>query len=97
MSEKHEHKSGGNAFMWGMIIGGLLVYLLTSKRGKKILQQLSEVGLEALENISNVEETDEYVDEDTEEESPETVEEVSTNGNGDNRPRRFFKGIKKRV
>lgn len=97
MSEKHENKSGGNAFMWGLIIGGLLVYLLTTKRGKKILQQLSEVGLEVLENISSVEDTDEYVDEDIDEVPDENTEATSANGNGDSQPRRFFKGVKKRV
>lgn len=97
MSERNEHKSGSNAFLWGLIIGGLLVYLFTTKRGKKILKQLSEVGLEALDNISNVEGTDEYVDEDMEEVPNETPEETSTNENGDSRPRRFFKGVKRRV
>lgn len=97
MSERNEHKPGNNAFMWGLIIGGLLVYLFTTKRGKKILKQLSEVGLEALDNISNVEETDEYVDEDIEDVPEETSEAVSGNGNDDSHPRRFFKGVKRRV
>ncbi len=96
MSEKNEHrKSSSNAFLWGMIIGGIIVYLFTTKRGKRILKQLSEMGFETLENISEFEGADEYTNEETDE-VEENQEELHENGNGHSPRKRFFKGIKKR-
>jgi hypothetical protein len=50
------HKTSGDNFLLGLILGGLLTALFTTKRGREILHELSEKGLDALEDIEkNVE------------------------------------------
>jgi len=95
MNEKN-HKSS-NGFLFGMILGGGLVFLLGTKKGRKILKELSEKGLDALENLSDLE----YVTDDLEE---ELDSEGDGNLNGEaksveSKPtmRRFFKGAKRRA
>ena len=51
---KNEHPKnhhGGSAFLWGLIIGALLASLLTTKRGRRILRELSEVAMDLIENF----------------------------------------------
>ena len=50
METKHD-KHGGNAFLWGLIIGALLTTLLTTKRGRQILGELTNLGLELFEDF----------------------------------------------
>ncbi len=50
--ETNKHgKSGGSAFFWGLIIGGLLATLLTTKRGRQILREVVNLGLELFEDF----------------------------------------------
>ena len=50
METKHD-KHGGNAFFWGLIIGAFLATLLTTKRGRQILRELTNLGLELFEDF----------------------------------------------
>ncbi|MBI4092015.1 MAG: hypothetical protein HY427_02315 [Candidatus Levybacteria bacterium] len=50
METKHG-KHGGNAFFWGLAIGALLATLLTTKRGRQILRELTDLGLELFEDF----------------------------------------------
>ncbi|OGH21309.1 MAG: hypothetical protein A2958_00725 [Candidatus Levybacteria bacterium RIFCSPLOWO2_01_FULL_38_13] len=91
-------------FLWGAIIGGGLVFFLTTKKGKKLLKTISENGLE---NLTEMLADDDLEYEETIEEIPEepriAQKETSSNGNGvpksnsENEPvktkpaRRFFK------
>lgn len=50
METKHD-KHSGNAFLWGLIIGALLVTLLTTKRGRQILRELTNLALELFEDF----------------------------------------------
>lgn len=97
------HKGGGNAFFLGMIVGGALVFLLGTKKGRKILKHLSENGLEVLENLENIEGVDEYEQDAGEKDAAqeaanpgEPKAETDDNGNGSSLGKRFFKGIKKK-
>ncbi len=50
-------KSGGgfmSGFVWGAIIGGGIVYLLSTKKGKKILKAITEGGLEGVEELEDI-------------------------------------------
>ncbi|OGH16442.1 MAG: hypothetical protein A3C30_04600 [Candidatus Levybacteria bacterium RIFCSPHIGHO2_02_FULL_40_18] len=47
-----ERGRGGNAFLWGLIIGALLTTLLTTKRGRLILRELTNLGLELFEDFA---------------------------------------------
>lgn len=52
--KKASHHSNG--FVWGMIIGGGLMYLLSTPNGRKILQEISEGGIEKIEEFIDMEE-----------------------------------------
>lgn len=61
MANNHEsHHCGGSKFMtglmWGAIIGGGLVFLLGTPKGKKIIKALSEEGLVLSELLGDDEE-----------------------------------------
>lgn len=43
--EKHHHSSG-NGFMLGVIVGVLLTLLFTTKRGREILKEMTDKGIE---------------------------------------------------
>jgi gas vesicle protein len=43
-----------NGFMWGAILAGGLVYLLTTKKGKKLLQAITEEGAEGVGDIEQL-------------------------------------------
>ncbi|MBI2031472.1 MAG: hypothetical protein HYT08_02545 [Candidatus Levybacteria bacterium] len=78
------NNSGGSrffdGFLWGLIIGGGLMFLLGTKKGKKFLKMISEEGIG---NISEL--LKEQADEEEEyEEEPE--EEVVSSGNGTSNP-----------
>lgn len=52
MENKHEKRQGGgSAFFWGLVIGALLATLLTTKKGRLILRELVNLGLELIEDI----------------------------------------------
>lgn len=80
--------SFSNGFLLGLIIGGAAVFLLGTKRGKKILKSVSEEGLEGLTEI--IEEASTRMEE---EEEPEPAQEFpKSNGNGSTPvKRRFFR------
>jgi len=50
--EKNKHGNHqGSAFFWGLIIGALLATLITTKRGRLVLRELIDLGLELIENF----------------------------------------------
>ncbi len=52
MTETNKHgKGGSSAFFWGLIIGALLATLLTTKKGRQILHDIIELGLELIEEF----------------------------------------------
>lgn len=101
-----ENNNSGNkffsGFLWGAIIGGGLVFLLSTKKGKRLLQLISDKGLEGLSSLISDNEilNDEY-DEDEElgESDKPADREVkeNTNHNGETKIKRFFKGISKKI
>lgn len=44
-------KKGGNAFIWGLLIGAVLTTLLTTQKGRRILKEVVELGFEMLEDF----------------------------------------------
>ena len=61
-------------FMWGAIIGGLIVFLMGTKKGKKLLKAITEEGVGNLADI-----IDEGLSEDEFEEEEE-LEKIEGNG-----------------
>ncbi|MDP2649387.1 MAG: hypothetical protein Q8P10_00930 [bacterium] len=102
-----------NAFIFGAIVGAAGVFLLGTKRGKKILNAISQEGLELSELFGEDEDLiDEdfkephkhcencKVEENSEKETP-PLQTVKTNGNGAltkiKKVHRFFKGIHRKA
>lgn len=50
MENKHG-THGSNSFVWGLLIGALLATLVTTKKGRQILHNLADLGLEAVEDF----------------------------------------------
>lgn len=94
MDEKR-HKESHN-FTWGMIVGGAVVLMLTTKKGRQILKEVSEGGLESLEDLIDIDRVRELAGEfDGEDEGDqEYVDEVEV----ERRPkrRRLFKGVRRK-
>ena len=44
-----------NSFLWGLIVGGLIVFLLVTKKGRRILKAISEEGFEKLGEYVDIE------------------------------------------
>ena len=59
-----QHHNGGfaNGFLFGLVVGAALVFLLATKKGRRILKLISEEGFDNLADI-----VDEYTREDEEE------------------------------
>lgn len=94
MDEKR-HKESHN-FTWGMIVGGAVVLMLTTKKGRQILKEVSEGGLDSLEDIIDIDRVRELAGEFgvDEEDDQEEVEEAEV----ERKPkrRRLFKGVRRR-
>lgn len=106
--ENSNHKSGNNflsGFLLGVLIGGAVVFLLGTKKGKKILKAISEEGEGKISNILNkIEKSVDLEDailEDQEIETAAPKKEIIVKDGEQSRAieekpkatRRFFKGI----
>jgi uncharacterized membrane protein YgaE (UPF0421/DUF939 family) len=100
--ENNNHKSGNgffSGFVFGLLVGGLVVFLLATKKGKKVLKAISEEGLDKVSDILEKTERKADLEEVYEEEEELTLpkrkivhrEEVEV------KPRRFFRGISRRL
>ncbi|HVT00885.1 MAG TPA: hypothetical protein VHE53_01460 [Patescibacteria group bacterium] len=49
--EKNKNHHGASGFFWGLIIGAILATLLTNKKGRKLLKEILDLGLEMLEEF----------------------------------------------
>ncbi len=49
--ETNKHGKGGSAFLWGFILGALTATLLTTKKGRQILRDMLDLGLELVEDF----------------------------------------------
>lgn len=79
---------GGNHFLLGLIIGAILVLLFTTQRGRRLLKELSENGLDAIADLKDLSHLDDLVSDEGEEEPVERAPSTPR--------KRFFRGIKRR-
>ncbi|MDE2588780.1 MAG: hypothetical protein KGL95_03855 [Patescibacteria group bacterium] len=90
-----------NGFFLGVIVGAALVFLLGTKKGKKLLKLLTESGIEGVsdlqEMIAETEDADDYEQEYTSGgEEIEHIMHVDQESKPIHRPlKRFFRGVKK--
>lgn len=96
----------GSSFLFGALIGGGIVFLLGTKKGKQLLKVITEEGLDGIANIGDIVEDveDEYEDQGIIENNP-VVEEVKKTEQVvkeeliEQKPtgvKRFFKGTRKK-
>lgn len=50
-TNKNNGKSSGSAFLWGLVIGGLLATLVTTKKGRAALREVVNLSLELFEDF----------------------------------------------
>lgn len=100
--ENNNHKSGSGffgGFMFGLLVGGLIVFLLATKKGKKILKTISEEGLDKVNDIIERTEKEadleEVYDEEEEVALPRKI--IAHRKETEVKPRRFFRGISRRL
>lgn len=101
MNSNYQKPHGGhflNGFVFGLIIGAALVFLFGTKKGKKLLQILSEEKFDDLKQFLDQmeDEEDEFVEE-------EIPAEETSNGHANPEPivhkpvkKRLFRGIRRR-
>jgi hypothetical protein len=92
-------KKNSHGFTWGMIVGGAVVLMLTTKRGRQILKDLTEGGIEGLEDYIDLEKikalTSEFNDEDeSEKESDSGEKKDDTTKKPVKKRKRFFRKTK---
>lgn len=105
----HHHSSGFmNGLVMGLLLGGGAVFLLGTKRGKKLLKVISEEGLEGMSGLGELLENKfDYIkdmdEEDLEEEMLEAKENNKNEKSSEEAPKslhskakRFFKGVHKK-
>ena len=104
MDNSNNNKSGNNffgGFLFGVLVGAAIVFLLATKKGKKILKAISDDGLD---NISNILEKankatglDEMYDEEEEPVPQRQIIAVKKTAEEQPKTRRFFKGISRHL
>lgn len=94
----HQHNGGFfNGFVMGALIGALLVYLLGTRRGKKILDSLMDEGLDSVEGLEDA--LGEFMDKSDSQKKPSSTNGIQNEQQGEvetNKPyakKRLFKGI----
>ncbi len=95
---KHHNQNSGfsNGFLLGALIGGGMVFLLGTKKGKEVLKTLTENGFEGVAELRELlsDEDDSFIEEYAQEgKSPVSkTEEVKTPAKS---LKRFFRGVKR--
>lgn len=69
MDEKRQRES--HSFTWGMLVGGALVLMLATNKGRKLLKEITEGGIEGLEEYIDLDKVREITKEFTDSESDE--------------------------
>lgn len=104
-------KKGPNGFLLGLLIGGAIGALLSTKRGRQILKDIAEYGLEYVGNSMNIEDIETILNEEEEEMMSGEMDAAPTSSpqkTSDTKPshpqtaseetprRRLFRGIRKK-
>jgi gas vesicle protein len=103
--DNNNGKSNNNflsGFLLGALIGGAIVFLLGTEKGKKILKAISDEGLDNLSDIlekaDKATNLDEVFEEEEEQEISPKTELIEKESSDDRRkPKRFFRGISRHL
>lgn len=95
-------KKGPNGLLLGLIIGGAIGALLSTKRGRKILKDIADFGLEYVGNTISMEDIETILNDDEEimmkgeMDQPAEDKEKPESQDQQSRRRRLFRGIRKK-
>lgn len=96
----NSNSNGGgfsNGFLFGVLLGGGIVFLLGTKKGKKLLKTITEEGLEGIAELEDfVEDEAEEYEEESSHNSSEPVVKASPVEKVVSSTRRLFRGIPKK-
>jgi uncharacterized protein YcfJ len=103
--DNNNNKSNNNflsGFLLGALVGGVIVFLLGTEKGKKILKAISDEGLvnlsDILEKADKAANLDEVFEEEDEQEVSSKTELIAKEVSDDRRkPKRFFRGISRHL
>lgn len=102
--DNNNNKSGNNffsGFLLGVLVGGVIVFILGTKKGKKLLEAISEEGKENIASILNKASKIDNWDEESDDEEVMSGGEFKEKNNPIEmvkpKIRRFFRGVSKRV
>jgi hypothetical protein len=76
MDEKTKKNSHG--FTWGMIVGGAVVLMLTTKRGREILKEVTEGGIDGIDQFIDIDKIKALTSEFDDEDIPEDISPISS-------------------
>lgn len=89
-----------NGFLLGLLVGGFLVFVLGTKKGKRLLKVISEEGLDNISNILEEADKTEDLDDVNEEKKDALKRKVIIKKKSveeKTKPRRFFRGISRHL
>ncbi len=93
--EEKKHRDS-HSFTWGMLVGGALVLMLTTKKGRQILKEISEGGIEGIEEFIDLEKVKELANDFTDDENDEKEEiDDEKQPTPKRKKRRLFRGVRK--
>lgn len=98
-----QEKKGPNGFLLGLLIGGAIGAFVSTKKGRQILKDIAEYGLDYVGNSITIEDIDTILNSEEEEmingemEKEQKVYSKDSDAHEEqSRRRRLFKGIKKK-
>lgn len=92
-----------NGFLLGLLVGGAVVFLLGTKKGKKLLKAISEEGIDSISDILEEAERTEDLDEVSTDAPSTSLRAMAGKSEGQRKnfekpkARRFFRGISRHV
>lgn len=95
-------KKGPNGFLIGLLIGGAVGALISTKKGRKILKDIADYGLDYVGNTISMDDIDTILNEEEEEimkgevEAEEKTEPKKEDHEETSRRKRLFRGIKRK-
>lgn len=99
--DNNHGRHNSNGFLLGLLLGAGIALLISTKKGRNIIKEITENGIDALEDVVAPGELKDLLNEDLEEEispiendMPDVAQVKSTHA--PTRSRRFFSGIKKK-
>ncbi len=102
MDNKNNNNSGSNffsGFLLGVVVGAAVVFLLGTKKGKRLLKAISEEGLDNISNILEEADGTTGLKTNKEDEKITPKRKIIVRETAEEKPRvrRFFRGISRHV